>query len=366
MAVKKNKKTGLWNVRVSYKDENDKFRTKSKAGFKTKKEAEVYEGKLKQKVMNGYSFVDDDITVAEYFETWCETYKMKDVSPSTINRYKLNVKLAKKFFKKRRLKDLTRIEYQAFLDKRGKNCGQDALEKTHFAFKKCMEDALHDGIITKDPTWRAQLNFKEPASTRIKYWNQDELNDLIDYFSKIETPADMIFYLLATTGMRIGEAYGLSWKDIDDNLIHINRGYNHSYKIFTEGKTKASIRTIQIDQQTKALLNRYKLAYRKQCPKYLFLNHFEDPIITHAGAVKYLKKVCGELDVEVLTPHAFRHSHCSYLIFNHIDINYIANRLGHSSVIETQKTYSHVIKELKAKEETKTIDAIDRLTKRAK
>lgn len=57
------------------------------------------------------------------------------------------------------------------------------------------------------------------------------------------------------------------------------------------------------------------------------------------------------MDIQVVTSHALRHTHASLLILNGISLAYISKRLGHKDITTTSDTYSHVLKELEAKNE---------------
>lgn len=357
----KKTRNNKWQVRVSYKDLEDKYRTKTKT-FNTKSEGLAWEREILNQIDDGSFFNQfNTTTFAGYFEDWCRTYRMKNIGRTTHERYEQNIKLVHQFFKKKKLTDVTRKDYQTFLDMRGEGNGKATVEYTHGAIKSCMADALHDGLIDRDPTWRAVINYDNPPTNKLKYWHADELETLINYFSKLNHQRDMIFYLMATTGMRIGEVYGLAWGDIDDNTISIKRGYDNGNHTFTKGKNVSSLRTIQIDRQTVSLLNQYKLKYQRACPDYLFLNSEKKPATSYGASLKHLKNICKQLGVSVLTPHAFRHSHCCYLLYKGVNIQYISSRLGHATTNETQRTYSHVIKELDHQETEKTLKAMDSL-----
>jgi integrase len=62
--------------------------------------------------------------------------------------------------------------------------------------------------------------------------------------------------------------------------------------------------------------------------------------------------------VYYLTIHSLRHSHCSVLIYKEISTHYISKRLGHKNVIETLKTYSHIIDEMEQKQDEKIVDVL--------
>ena len=146
VAVKKDKKTGKWYVRVSYKDVEGKYKTKNKYGFATKKEAQIVEAKYEMMKQEGIDLNEEkDMTIfANYFEDWCNTFRIGKFSTGTDKKYQHEIKLVKEFFGNTRLKDLTRTKYQQYINERGKNRSKNTVEKTHGYLKKCLSYALAD------------------------------------------------------------------------------------------------------------------------------------------------------------------------------------------------------------------------------
>ena len=60
--------------------------------------------------------------------------------------------------------------------------------------------------------------------------------------------------------------------------------------------------------------------------------------------------------------HPLRHTHASILLYHGLGIHYVSKRLGHSTIIETLKTYAHIIDELKQREDQKLEQAIQQFT----
>lgn len=69
-----------------------------------------------------------------------------------------------------------------------------------------------------------------------------------------------------------------------------------------------------------------------------------------------LQKLCKHANIPVISVHGLRHTHASLLLFAGVSMASVAQRLGHSSINTTQKTYIHVIQEL----ENKDVDLIMR------
>lgn len=65
--------------------------------------------------------------------------------------------------------------------------------------------------------------------------------------------------------------------------------------------------------------------------------------------------------------HKLRHTHCSVLLAQSVDVQYVSKRLGHATVNETLSTYAHVIDELNQIASKKAIEELSLLeTKSAK
>lgn len=70
---------------------------------------------------------------------------------------------------------------------------------------------------------------------------------------------------------------------------------------------------------------------------------------------KALRHIISVLDIdkEHITLHMIRHTHCSVLLYQGLDIYYVSKRLGHSNTGVTFNTYSHLLKERKQEEDKK-------------
>lgn len=69
-----------------------------------------------------------------------------------------------------------------------------------------------------------------------------------------------------------------------------------------------------------------------------------------------MSKHCKNIGIPVISIHGLRHTHASLLLFAGVSTASVAQRLGHSSMTTTQKTYFHIIKEL----ENKDVDLVMR------
>lgn len=161
---------------------------------------------------------------------------------------------------------------------------------------------------------------------------------------------EMLYYC----GLRIGEARGLQWKDIDwnTNTVWINKQVMSidnvcaSYYISTL-KTASSNRKLVM---CTALVNDLK-EYQNECKK--FDNYSDDFWIfgtdygvlpmSHSQPQRRKKKIAELSGVKTIRLHDFRHSCASMLISKGVPITTVSKYMGHASITETLNTYSHAM-----------------------
>ncbi|MED3733451.1 Arm DNA-binding domain-containing protein [Geobacillus stearothermophilus] len=115
MASIQKMKNGRWRYRVSYK-ENGKYKTKTKGGFRTKKEAELAAAELEKQLHKGYDINAGDQLFPEYMRNWFELYKKGKHSPEHDKNVEYSVQLVEEYFAGVKMKELTRDMYQKFIN----------------------------------------------------------------------------------------------------------------------------------------------------------------------------------------------------------------------------------------------------------
>lgn len=97
------------------------------------------------------------------------------------------------------------------------------------------------------------------------------------------------------------------------------------------------------NESVKSILKMYKKLYRKNAgsDEYFFINRYGKKMGDQAVRLmikKYSKKAGLS---EKITPHMFRHTFATLLLEEDVDIRYIQQILGHSSISTTQ-IYTHI------------------------
>ncbi len=142
-----------------------------------------------------------------------------------------------------------------------------------------------------------------------------------------------VLELLFATGMRVSELCSLRAENV--NL------HDGTIKIYGKG---AKERLIQIENpDVLAAVTTYSEGFSKQIAEqgWFFINRLGNQLSDQSVRFMIQKytKLSG-IDLHI-TPHMFRHSFATMLLEEDVDIRYIQQLLGHSSIVTTQ-IYTHV------------------------
>ena len=150
---------------------------------------------------------------------------------------------------------------------------------------------------------------------------------------------ELIVVLGATCGVRVGEALGATWEDIDFDrgTLKIQRTVWRSRVL--PPKTKTSRRTLNLPQRAiEALSRRYNKTSGHLCPTRSgkptadsnFHNEWKK-ILVNAGLPRET------------TFHSLRHGAASLLLNQSVPIPVVSRYLGHSNPSTTMRVYAHMI-----------------------
>ncbi|MGJ3952915.1 site-specific integrase, partial [Limosilactobacillus mucosae] len=258
----------------------------------------------------------------------------------------------KKIAPELKLVDVSRLEYQQILNEFAKTHEKATTMDFHHQLKAMLLDAYDEGYLKRDPTRKIVVKGKAPTEKKTKYLNEFELKLLLRHLDLSKFPNfDWLILIIAKTGLRFGEALGLTKKDIDLEGQTINVDKTWDYKNYAGGfkptKNTSSIRKVSIDWKLAMQLNRVTQDFPEDQPLFVQKRVFNSTINN------LLQRYCEELDIPVISVHGLRHTHASLLLFAGVSIASVAKRLGHADMTTTQQTYLHIIQELENKDNSK-------------
>lgn len=177
------------------------------------------------------------------------------------------------------------------------------------------------------------------------------------------TRYEALWILLLTSGLRLGEALGLEWRDLDlgRGALAVRQGVTEVRGTSRVGplKTRASRRRIELGSLAVAALRQRKAAAARDHhgSRFVFATTTGGHPKRSPLRQRYFQPVCEAARVTGLTIHGLRHSMTSLALADGVSPKVIAERLGHSTVRLTQDRYQHVLPGL----QRGAADAIDAL-----
>lgn len=363
------KRSGNWEAHISYNNSDNIHKLKQKGGFKTKKAAMAYANEFEISIKNGINSFSESITFYDYFQNWITVYKEPNSSGSTLARYANSLMIVDKYFKRTELNSIKKLDYQLFINAYGKIHSKASVKKLNSHIRSCVKNAVEDDIIKKDFTSNVVLTFDAARTRKVSFLDVKQSKTLLRHLTETLTDYpiyNMMIILALHTGLRVGEALALTWKDInfDFKTLEVNKSWDYKEKKMKSTKTDSSVRIITIDDDLITTLDKFKRLKRSiKINDPLFVND-QSKIVSPEGANKALNRELKACDIIIpnFHFHSLRHTHASYLLYKGVSIYYISQRLGHSSFKTTIDTYSHVIDELNVQEKDKTLSALSELS----
>lgn len=205
-------------------------------------------------------------------------------------------------------------------------------------------------------------NFKNiDIESEGKAWTLEEYKQFISCVDNNIYHA--LFNFLFFSGCRMGETLALTFNDIIDSTININKTITKEYycgkRITTLPKTKKSIRIISIDSLLKKeieQLREYYSTYYNDFNNNFYIFGGNKPL-TPTTITRKKNQYCRIANVPQIKIHEFRHSHACLLFQNNVPIEDISKRLGHSSITMTMNVYLRNI----PRNEKRVIDTLNSL-----
>lgn len=202
-------------------------------------------------------------------------------------------------------------------------------------------------LVSENPFHKFKLRLREPIKLRVSL-TKEEISVLLRvvYDSKpyehIYSLDDVktnsydflwirnvaIFELLFVGGMRVSELCSIKFEDVDlENMYILIHGKgNRERLVFLEN-----------EEVERALVNYLKVRKNvKVYSPYIFITKNLEQLTT-ASVRSMVRRYAKECNIDKnVTPHVFRHTFATLLLEEGVDIKYIQDFLGHSSISTTQ------------------------------
>jgi len=386
------RKDGTWTGRIDLGTRPDGKRNIK--CFYGKKRIEVQK-KMKefQKMYESQAAEAYKQTVEEYMFNWLEVFKKPDLADSSYDTLEDTIKnQIVPYIGFVQLANLRPELVQQMLNTLSeKGLSESIVRKAYMAVKACFRNVVAKGYMSNDPMLDVKLpkidnkeidvdedvdddDEKDDEEADVKFLKEADVRLLYKTCMQFDSNGELDFRygphlaLILFTGMRVGEALALTWRDVDfeKKSIRVKKALNrvkdrskpltedgkYQYKtIIKTPKTEASERTIYLCSQALEILNFLKEYNHPRSDKEAIYVKMHDgkKKISRNVLTKHLQRMLYILDADNqdIGVHGLRHTFATMMFNANIDVKTISKILGHASVEITYNIYIHVIKSLK-------------------
>ncbi|MFD1032131.1 tyrosine-type recombinase/integrase [Metaplanococcus flavidus] len=359
--TKKGKKYYYFKVYLGKNPITGKEISTTRRDFKTKGEANTALMRLKLAASEGEYFQQTPITFKDVYTMWLVDYK-NGIEDSTLKK-------TESIFKNHILPKLADKKIAKITPAICKTIINEWMNVKHTRIIKNYASRVIDFAITNNYLKTNPFNtvpvprriektdqYANEDSQDIEFYSKEELTIFLNTLNKETNLKVKTFYrLLVYSGMRKGEAFALTWGDIDFTKSEIN-----VTKALSQGKrkplyiksTKNGVRrTLTIDIDTMEILQEWKkvqsedyeaLGFNTSSKNQLVFSNLKNSFMQPSYTFKWMKKICSRSNLRYLNTHGLRHTHCSLLFEAGAEAKEVQVRLGHKDIKTTLNVYTHL------------------------
>lgn len=273
---------------------------------------------------------------------FCKTQKCLD--SKTLRAYTIDLSQFSDYINNSNIEDIISTDIESYIAHLHSSYKPKTTRRKIASLKAFFHYCEFKELLNQNPFNKVQIRFREPLTlpkTISLSTLESFLTTIYNQRTSAKTPYKRknalrdiaVSELLFSTGMRISELCNLTPSDVNlnDNII----------LIYGKGSKE---RKIQIgNMNVIKILREYKTAFLyeiNKCNRF-FVNQSGTPLSSQTVR-RMINKYTSLAAIEQhITPHMFRHTFASLLLDEDVDIRYIQEMLGHSSISTTQ-IYTHV------------------------
>jgi integrase len=364
----------------------DGTRTRKFAYGKTREEVASQLTEMQEMTRQGIPAASSTMAFGDYLTYWLATIAPERLKPATLNSYEgLSRLYIRPALGKKRLNRLSPADVRRFLaefkaaclcclrgadeerpeDKRtccavGRCCKRRPSARTvqyiHAVLRSALQQAMREELIARNVARIVETPTVE--SKEVRPLDAAEVRLLL----KTAQPHRLyaLWLLLVSTGLRRGEALGLTWADINlaAGTLRVRRNVQRIRRelIFGTPKTTRSVRTISLPKHCVRALTTHRAQQEREQkvagakwqptpghPTGLVFTTVTGRVTDPRSLNRMLTILCRDAKVRRVRVHDLRHTCASLLLAQGVDARTIMETLGHSTITMTLDTYAHVM-----------------------
>lgn len=351
---------GLYKTTVSIKkyDENGNL-MRVHLSAPTNKELDQKVAELKAKMKFGMFSHDGNKIFGEYAIYWYNTYQKGHCADATAQKYLGIINNHLEPLYNMHLSEITKSDIQNLINMQEGH--PDTQRMIKVTANQIFESAIDDELIYKNPCKKIKVK-QASGQTKSRALTDAEKNAISELKREHAfSPKEQLYVdTLYVSGLRPEEALALTFSDIKDNTITVNKALKwKGGKGLKEPKSKAGYRHVDVPAWYQEEVNSFHLDNNTN---FIFTGINGD-LISQSTYKRFWLGIWNKINVKLggkpkivvqnvvkdpgiavtdLTPYMFRHNYCTMLYELKVDVKEASRIMGHSNVRITLDIYTHL------------------------
>lgn len=364
---------GRWEgiYSAGYDQQTGKLIRKSIYG-KNQKEVRQKLSKVTTEIDEGLYLEPAKMTLSDWMDLWYKEYTF-DKKYSTLKGYKAQInKHIRPGIGKYNLSQLNPMILQRFFnhlsepDEKGKVLSPKSIKNVYIILSGILEQAVENEMISKNPCKKVKL--PKVYNKQITPLTDKQVKDFLEIISTDEIYGT-ILRVIVFTGLRLGEAMGLTWDcvDFEKGALNINKQLQRRPQK-DGGSTLTSVKSgkPRILKPAPFVMQLLKIRYTEQImqkqrsedlwlawsneeehKKALVFTNLQGGYLIPKRVYLHFKSAAVAIGAPDARVHDLRHTYAVLSLQNGDDIKTVQENLGHASAAFTLDVYGHVSDRMK-------------------
>ena len=364
---------GRWEgiYSAGYDQQTGKLIRKSIYG-KNQKEVRQKLSKVTTEIDEGLYLEPAKMTLSDWMDLWYKEYTF-DKKYSTLKGYKAQInKHIRPGIGKYNLRQLNPMILQRFFNhlsepnEKGKVLSPKSIKNVYIILSGILEQAVENEMISKNPCKKVKL--PKVYNKQITPLTDKQVKDFLEIISTDEIYGT-ILRVIVFTGLRLGEAMGLTWDcvDFEKGALNINKQLQRRPQK-DGGSTLTSVKSgkPRILKPAPFVMQLLKIRYTEQImqkqrsedlwlawsneeehKKALVFTNLQGGYLIPKRVYLHFKSAAVAIGAPDARVHDLRHTYAVLSLQNGDDIKTVQENLGHASAAFTLDVYGHVSDRMK-------------------
>ena len=302
-------------------------------------------------IKNGLVVDFDNVTLNDLMYSWLFDFlhQSSKIKPSTFQRYE---SVYRNYIKNSdiagiQICNLTVLKLQKYYNQlTEKNFTYTQIKTLNTVLKVFFNWCIDNNYALKNPCLKVNIKGNKSdiisqKSKEVEIFSEDEIATIKHNLKN--SKYELLILLDFATGLRQGELLALDWKNIDlkhksikvtqtvkEVYVYNSSTDKHIQTIFQTPKTANSIREVPLPD---SIANKLKAIDKKE--GLLFTDNLNNPLKAKR-IFDFWKKFLIDCNIPHKKFHSIRHTYASMLLKNGVDIETVAELMGHTAISITQ------------------------------